>query len=115
MARIRVWNGGSGQVSACGYEFTVLLLPVYESGDSISRIAQKARSRRLRISNPIRVVGFQVTVPSLPGIVTFGRTETEAMEMAKDAIRCHIKGLKKDGEEVPSEHDAQFRKLRIPA
>jgi predicted RNase H-like HicB family nuclease len=35
--------------------------------------------------------------------------------MAEDAIRCHIEGLKKDGEEIPDEGAAQFRKLRIPA
>ena len=45
--------------------------------------------------------GFQVIVPALPGIVTYGRTIEEAREMAQDAISCHIQGLLKDNEEIP--------------
>jgi len=115
MARVRIWNGGTGASRAAGYEFTILLLPVYRTENSATRISSKGKSRRIRISNPLKPIGFQVTVPSLPGLITFGRTEDEALEMAQDAIRCHIDGLKKDGEEVPSESAAQFRKLRIPA
>src|SRR5208337_1448836 len=37
--------------------------------------------------------GYQVIVPALPGIVTYGRTLEEAREMAEDAIRCHIRAL----------------------
>jgi antitoxin HicB len=45
--------------------------------------------------------GFQVIVPALPGIVTYGRTIEEAREMAEDAITCHLQGLLKDDEEIP--------------
>ena len=45
--------------------------------------------------------GYQVIVPALPGIVTYGRTIAEAREMAEDAIRCHLRALVKDGEEIP--------------
>jgi predicted RNase H-like HicB family nuclease len=45
--------------------------------------------------------GYQVIVPALPGIVTYGRTIEEAREMAEDAIRCHLRALLKDGEEIP--------------
>jgi predicted RNase H-like HicB family nuclease len=45
--------------------------------------------------------GYQVIVPALPGIVTYGRTLEEAREMAEDAIRCHIRALLKDGEDIP--------------
>jgi predicted RNase H-like HicB family nuclease len=47
--------------------------------------------------------GYQVIVPALPGIVTYGRTLEEAREMAEDAIRCHIRALLKDGEEIPED------------
>jgi antitoxin HicB len=47
--------------------------------------------------------GFQVIVPALPGIVTYGRTLDEAREMARDAIVCHIRGLLKDDEEIPED------------
>lgn len=45
--------------------------------------------------------GYEVIVPALPGIVTYGRTLAEAREMAADAIACHIRGLLKDNEEIP--------------
>ena len=47
--------------------------------------------------------GFQVTVPSLPGLVTYGRTFDEARTMARDAIRCHVGGLQRDEETIPDE------------
>jgi len=47
--------------------------------------------------------GYQVIVPALPGIVTYGRTLEEAREMAEDAIRCHLRALLKDGEDIPED------------
>lgn len=47
--------------------------------------------------------GYQVIVPALPGIVTYGPTLEEAREMARDAIVCHLKGLLKDNEEIPED------------
>ncbi len=37
--------------------------------------------------------GYQVIVPALPGIVTYGRTLPEAREMASDAIDRRIEGI----------------------
>ena len=51
--------------------------------------------------------GFQVIVPALPGIVTYGRTLDEARDMARDAIVCHLQGLLKDEEEIPEDPFAQ--------
>ena len=39
---------------------------------------------------PVRPRGYQVTVPLLPGLVTYGRTFDEAREMARDAVRRHV-------------------------
>ena len=47
--------------------------------------------------------GYQVIVPALPGIITYGRTIEEAREMAREAIVCHLKGLVKDNEEIPED------------
>jgi antitoxin HicB len=47
--------------------------------------------------------GFQVIVPALPGIITYGRTIGEAREMAREAIVCHLKALIKDNEEIPED------------
>jgi predicted RNase H-like HicB family nuclease len=56
---------------------------------------------------PLEDAGYQVIVPALPEIVTYGRTLLEAKEMAGDAIACHLRGLIKDNEEIPK------RSLRI--
>ena len=45
--------------------------------------------------------GYTVTVPSLPGYVTYG--DTIAIKMAKEAIELYIESLKAHGEEIPTE------------
>jgi len=55
------------------------------------------------IYEPIDEGGYQVIVPALPGIVTYGRTLDEARAMARDAIVCHLQGLIKDNEEIPDD------------
>ena len=52
---------------------------------------------------PLEGGGYQVIVPALPGIVTFGRTLEESRELARDAIICHLRGLQKDNEEIPED------------
>lgn len=55
------------------------------------------------IYEPLTDGGFQVIVPALAGLVSFGRTLEEARAMAQDAIACHLRGLLKDGEEIPED------------
>lgn len=55
------------------------------------------------IYEPVGRGGYQVTVPALPGLITYGRSFEEAKEMALDAIHCHLEGLKKDREKIPIE------------
>ena len=57
--------------------------------------------------------GYQVSVPLLPGVVTYGRTLAEARSMARDALRCHLEGLQKAGEPIPSEQKAHTEILQI--
>ena len=45
--------------------------------------------------------GYTVTVPSLPGCVTYGGTLDESITMAKEAIALYIESLKEHGEEIP--------------
>lgn len=47
--------------------------------------------------------GFTVTVPTLPGCVTYGRNLEEAQAMAYDAIIGYIESLKKHKEPIPSD------------
>lgn len=60
--------------------------------------------------------GFTVTVPSLPGCVTYGKTIEEAKKMATDAISLYIDTLKEDGEPIPSDSEnfTTFIPIEIP-
>ncbi len=49
--------------------------------------------------------GFTVTVPLLPGCVTWGDTLDEAIGNAKEAIELYLESLTAHGEEIPSERD----------
>ena len=56
---------------------------------------------------------YTVSVPALPGCVTFGETPEHAIEMAKEAIDLYIEELKGRGEEIPDnsntlEHSLNF-------
>ena len=55
------------------------------------------------ILHPLPEGGYNVVVPAIPEICTFGETLAEAREMAHDAIACHVQGLLKDGEEIPED------------
>lgn len=70
------------------------------------------------IFEPAEEGGFTVTVPALPGCITEGDTFEEAVEMAKDAIKCYIATLKKDKEPIPvesEEHIAATILVPVPA
>ncbi|MGH7814990.1 MAG: type II toxin-antitoxin system HicB family antitoxin [Candidatus Binataceae bacterium] len=62
-----------------------------------------ARSYRYTVLfEPAEEGGYVVTIPVL-GIATEGDTLREARAMARDAIRCLIESLAKDGEDIPVE------------
>jgi antitoxin HicB len=50
--------------------------------------------------------GYTVEVPSLPGCVTEGDTQDEAIANAREAIQVYIESLIAHGEPVPEEHVA---------
>lgn len=50
--------------------------------------------------------GFTVTVPQLPGCVTYGKDLKEAKKMAKDAINLYLQSLKKHNEPIPQEENS---------
>jgi antitoxin HicB len=59
--------------------------------------------------------GYTVIVPALPGLVTEGRDLEHARDMARDAIRCYIEGLKKAKQPIPVEQETAQFKLSIVA
>ncbi len=54
----------------------------------------------------LRVVpegGYTVTVPTLPGCITYGDTIPEAVAMAKEAVELYVESLIAHGEAIPTE------------
>ena len=47
---------------------------------------------------PVEEGGYNVVIPAIPEICTFGGTLEEAREMAKDAIHCFLESAIKAGE-----------------
>ena len=89
------------------YSFTVVFEPLTQT------VAARKNGKKIRRTRNPSYPGYQVTVPLLPGVITYGRTLDEAREMARDAIRCHLEGLRKDGERIPNEKIARKEKLRV--
>lgn len=59
--------------------------------------------------------GFTVTVPSLPGCITYGETLEEAKQMAREAIELYIESLREHGEDIPTENDVLEYTLTLNA
>lgn len=57
--------------------------------------------------------GFTVTVPSLPGCVSWGKDLKEARAMAKDAIEGYVASLIKHGEPVPEDKDTLLSSVEL--
>jgi antitoxin HicB len=62
---------------------------------------------------PVPEGGYNVIVPALPEICTFGETLDEAREMAVDAIRCVLESMRNDNESIPSDIEPAHEKLAI--
>ena len=52
---------------------------------------------------PLEEGGFSVTVPALPGCVTWGTTFDHAVNMAREAIELWLEELSEHGEPIPEE------------
>ncbi len=46
---------------------------------------------------------YTVSVPALPGCVTYGDTVEESIQMAKEAIELYIEELQDRGEDIPDD------------
>jgi len=57
--------------------------------------------------------GFTVTVPALPGCITYGSNIEEAKEMVRDAIGVYLESLKKHSEAIFDDTDTLETRLSI--
>ena len=61
---------------------------------------------------PLEEGGYNVVVPAIPEICTFGETLEEARVMAQDAIRCHLESTVKLGEDIPQDVTIEHEPLK---
>lgn len=59
--------------------------------------------RQVILIPDLEVGGFTVSVPSLPGCISEGDTEAEALANIKEAIDLFIEDMMADGEDVPED------------
>ncbi len=57
--------------------------------------------------------GYNVLVPAIPEICTFGETMQEARAMAQDAIRCYLESALKHGEPIPRDAEPTTERLAV--
>jgi antitoxin HicB len=65
------------------------------------------------IFKPLEDGGFDVIVPAIPEICTFGDTIKEAREMAEDAIKCYIESALELNEPIPTDSEISFEKIAV--
>jgi len=58
---------------------------------------------------------YTVTVPALPGCITFGENVDHAIQMAREAIELYIEELQARGEDVPDDSTTLEYSLNLTA
>ena len=58
---------------------------------------------------------FTVSVPALPGCITYGEDVDEAIKMAKEAIELYIEELHERGEAIPDNSNTLEYSLNLEA
>lgn len=53
------------------------------------------------VFEPVREGGYNVVVPAIPEIVTFGETLEEAKANAREAISCYLESVLETNEIIP--------------
>lgn len=56
---------------------------------------------------------YTVSVPALPGCITYGDNVDHAISMAKEAISLYISELKDKGEAIPDDSDTLEYSMQI--
>lgn len=59
--------------------------------------------------------GYWTEVPALPGCFSQGESVEDALTNTKDAIECHLIGLREDGEPIAAGDDILIGHVRIAA
>jgi len=65
------------------------------------------------IFEPVEKGGYDVIVPAIPEICTFGKTIEEAREMAEDAIRCYLESALEEKEPIPLDKEPSLERIAV--
>jgi predicted RNase H-like HicB family nuclease len=65
------------------------------------------------IFEPAAEGGYDVIVPAIPEICTFGSTIEEAREMASDAIRCYLESALANKEKIPQDKEPSLERIFV--
>lgn len=65
------------------------------------------------VFEPTTEGSYNVVVPAIPEICTFGQTLEEAKTMASDAIRCFIESALKAGESIPEDREPSIERITV--
>jgi len=65
------------------------------------------------IFEPAEEGGYNIVVPAIPEICTFGKTLKEARMMAEDAIRCFLESALKEGEPIPEDKEPSLERIAV--
>jgi len=65
------------------------------------------------IFEPIENGGYDVIIPAIPEICTFGETLEEAREMAEDAIRCYLESALEANETIPWDKEPSLERIAV--
>lgn len=57
--------------------------------------------------------GFTVSVPALPGCITYGEDVDEALAMAREAVELYIEELQERGETIPDDSNTLEYSLNL--
>jgi predicted RNase H-like HicB family nuclease len=89
-------------------------LPAPSKESNAIFLSGNANRHAVQLHCPIRTLaegGFQVHVPAISEIVTYGRTREEALRMAEDAIRCVLESARQTGEPIPEDCEPVSERL----
>jgi predicted RNase H-like HicB family nuclease len=65
------------------------------------------------ILHPAEEGGYWVEVPALPGCLSQGETDAEALAHIREAIESHLAALRQDGQEIPTEPKLVIKKVEV--
>jgi len=79
------------------------------AGRSTSKVFQVIRSGIVFELQPEPEGGYTISVPSLPGCISYGSTFEEAIEMIKDAMTGWLTVAREEGVPIPE----QFKAIQL--